>query len=101
MVHESSLELREESINEPLTWNFSPSQRPKVPFEAFLYFNWDIVARIDGLKGGLARIYGHVLSRYNITSIPQNYATLIIFNVTKHFALMSLIMKRKESDMEI
>ena len=80
MVHATSIQLREGSVNELLRWNFSLSKF--VSFQVYLFFDGAYAALIDHGTTGFVGVYERFISRFNISWIPPSYATLIIFNVT-------------------
>lgn len=80
MVHATSIQLREGSVNEQLSWNFSLSHIRF--FQVFLYFDDAYAAIIDYGTTGFVGVYERFISRFNISWIPPSHATLIIFNVT-------------------
>lgn len=80
MVHATSIQLREGSVNEQLRWNFSLSKF--FSFQVYLFFDGTYAAFIDHGTTGFVGVYERFISRFNISWIPPSYATLIIFNVT-------------------
>ena len=80
MVHATSIQLREGSVNEQLSWNFSLSHIRF--FQVFLYFDDANAAFIDYGTTGFVGVYERFISRFNISWVPPSYATLVIFNLT-------------------
>lgn len=80
VVHATSIQLREGSVNELLRWNFSLSKF--VSLQVYLFFDGAYAALIDHGTTGFVGVYERFISRFNISWIPPSYATLIIFNVT-------------------
>ena len=80
MVHATSIQLREGSVNEQLRWNFSLSKC--LSFQVYLFFDGAYAALIDHGTTRFVGVYERFISRFNISWIPPSYATLIIFNVT-------------------
>ena len=71
MVHATSIQLREGSVNGLLRWNFSLSKF--VSFQVYLFFDGAYAALIDHGTTGFVGVYERFISRFNISWIPPSY----------------------------